>query len=156
MSGIDSPLGSASADASEALNRARAFRAALDLAAQGGSPADVAATRRSYRDGEVAARPAAAAAGDAGDAGDSGDDLTKVEGVGPKIAELLQAAGIRTYADLAAASQDTLKQVLADAGARYAAHDPGTWSEQAALAASGDWDTLKTLQDQLDGGRRVS
>jgi small subunit ribosomal protein S16 len=83
----------------------------------------------------------------------SGDDLKKIEGVGPKIEGLLNDAGIKTYADLAAADVDRLKEILAAAGARYAAHDPGTWPKQSGLAADGNWDELKTLQDHLDGGR---
>jgi hypothetical protein len=31
--------------------------------------------------------------------------------------------------------------------------DPESWPEQAALAAKGDWDALKKLQDELDGGK---
>ncbi|MCB9165849.1 MAG: 50S ribosomal protein L27 [Flavobacteriales bacterium] len=82
-----------------------------------------------------------------------GDDLKKIEGIGPKIAELFNNAGIHTFAELAAASVDRLKEVLADAGSRYAAHDPGTWPEQAQLAAAGKWDELKALQDKLVGGK---
>ncbi len=161
VSGISSSLGSSEADAEASLARAKALRAALDLAAQGGSPEAVAAVRRSYRTMAPAAAPAgeapesAATPVDAGPAAQA-DDLTKVEGIGPKIAELLQAAGINTYADLAAADAERLKGILSEAGSRYAAHDPGTWPEQAALAAAGDWDALKKLQDELDGGRRAA
>ena len=81
------------------------------------------------------------------------DDLKKIEGIGPKIAETLNANGIVTFADLADAKLETLQQILADAGARYKAHDPSTWSEQAELARDGNWDELKVLQDALDGGR---
>ncbi|MEL6866401.1 MAG: hypothetical protein AAFP19_18395, partial [Bacteroidota bacterium] len=34
-------------------------------------------------------------------------------------------------------------------------HNPGTWAEQAAMAASGDWEKLKAWQDELDGGKVV-
>jgi NADH-quinone oxidoreductase subunit I len=81
------------------------------------------------------------------------DDLTKIEGIGPKIAELLQAAGINTFVDLAAAEVDRIQQILADAGARYKLADPTSWPEQAKLAAEGKWDELEKLQDQLEGGR---
>ena len=33
-------------------------------------------------------------------------------------------------------------------------HDPTTWPQQSQLAADGKWDELKTLQDELDGGRK--
>jgi predicted flap endonuclease-1-like 5' DNA nuclease len=77
-------------------------------------------------------------------------DLTKVEGVGPKVAAALSAAGITSYAQLAAATPDQLRAILADAGISA---DPGTWPEQARLAAAGKWDELKAWQDKLEGGR---
>ena len=83
----------------------------------------------------------------------AGDDLTKIEGVGPKIAEILGAAGITTFAALASADVEKMKEILAEAGSRYKMHDPTTWTKQAALAADGNWDELKKLQDELDGGR---
>ena len=83
------------------------------------------------------------------------DDLTKIEGVGPKIAEHLNAAGITTFAQLATTSPDQLRQILDQAGG-FAAHDPSTWPDQAQLAANGDWDQLSEWQDQLDGGKIVA
>ena len=82
------------------------------------------------------------------------DDLKKIEGIGPKISELLTKGGIPTFAALAAAEVDTLKGILADAGKRYQMHDPTTWPDQASLAAEGKWEELKTLQDELDGGKK--
>ncbi len=81
------------------------------------------------------------------------DDLKKVEGIGPKIAELCNNIGIWTFADLAATSVERLQQMLDDAGARYRIANPETWPKQAELAAAGKWDELKTYQDSLDGGR---
>ncbi|TAK45635.1 MAG: DUF4332 domain-containing protein [Saprospiraceae bacterium] len=82
------------------------------------------------------------------------DNLTLVEGIGPKIAELLANAGIVTFADLAKAKVDTLKRVLDAAGSRYKMHDPSTWTEQAALAVKGEWSKLEKLQKQLKGGKK--
>jgi predicted flap endonuclease-1-like 5' DNA nuclease len=82
------------------------------------------------------------------------DDLTLIEGIGPKISGLLQAAGITTFAQLAAAEVSRLRQLLMEAGLATLA-DPTTWPEQASLAADGDWETLKALQDQLKGGRQA-
>jgi len=82
------------------------------------------------------------------------DDLKKIEGIGPKIAGLLNDAGVVTFNDLAKAKITLLKKVLTDAGSRYKMHDPTTWAEQAKLAAKGDWTTLKTLQAELKGGKR--
>lgn len=82
------------------------------------------------------------------------DDLKKIEGVGPKIAGLLVADGISTFADLAKAKQTQLKAILEAAGSRYKMHDPTTWPQQAKLAAAAKWEELKTLQDELKGGRK--
>ena len=79
------------------------------------------------------------------------DDLKIVEGIGPKIETLLNNAGIRTFAQLAASDPDQIKQVLLASGLRLG--DPTTWPEQARLAAEGKTDELQTLQDQLNGGR---
>jgi large subunit ribosomal protein L17 len=81
------------------------------------------------------------------------DDLKRIEGIGPKISSALQGAGITTFAQLAAADADQLRQVLRGAGVRVA--DPTTWPEQAGLAAAGRWDELAALQVTLKGGRRA-
>ena len=84
------------------------------------------------------------------------DDLKVVEGIGPKIEELLHNAGIKTWADLAAAATETVQAVLDEAGPRYRMHDPATWAKQAALAAAAQWEELETYQGQLQGGKDVS
>lgn len=81
------------------------------------------------------------------------EDLKIVEGIGPKIEQLLKNGGIKTWRDLAGTSVDRLKSILDAAGDRYRIHDPGTWPEQAQLAADGDWEKLKEYQDFLEGGR---
>ncbi|MGR3810487.1 hypothetical protein [Jiulongibacter sp. NS-SX5] len=81
------------------------------------------------------------------------DDLKVVEGIGPKIESLCHDAGIYTFADLAAASFETLKGILTDAGSRFQMHDPTTWPKQAELARDGKWDELKSWQDALNKGR---
>ncbi len=80
------------------------------------------------------------------------DDLKKVEGIGPKIAEIFVAAGIDTFAKLANASQEELKAILAAAGSRYASKNPGSWPKQAKMAAEGKWDELNKWQDEVKGG----
>ena len=81
------------------------------------------------------------------------DDLKKIEGIGPKIEQLLHEAGILTFSDLAASTAERVKEILSAAGPRYAIHDPATWGKQAEMAAAGQWAELKTWQDQLDGGK---
>ncbi|HKK40679.1 MAG TPA: 50S ribosomal protein L21 [Cryomorphaceae bacterium] len=80
------------------------------------------------------------------------DDLTKVEGIGPKIAELLNSSGIKSYKDLANTSVEKLNELLSEEGGAYASHNPETWPEQAQLAADGKFDELKEWQDKLEGG----
>ncbi len=60
-----------------------------------------------------------------------GDDLTKLDGVGPKLAEILAEGGFTTYASVAAASVEDIHEVLEAAGSRYASKDPAPWIEQA-------------------------
>lgn len=80
------------------------------------------------------------------------DDLTIVEGIGPKIDELLHQAGIDTFARLARARIDELQAILDGGGAHFRLANPGTWPQQAALAADNRWHELKRLQDELIGG----
>ncbi|MEL6625567.1 MAG: glycoside hydrolase family 13 [Bacteroidota bacterium] len=83
------------------------------------------------------------------------DRLAKVEGIGPKIEGLLRAAEITSFAMLSETSVDRLKEILIAAGSRYKMFDPTTWPAQAKLAADGEWDKLKALQDKLKSGKRV-
>jgi ribosomal protein L30 len=80
------------------------------------------------------------------------DDLEVIEGIGPKIAGVLRDAGISSFAELAATDSERLAEILQDANLRLAS--PETWAEQAELAAAGDWEGLKQLQERLKGGRR--
>jgi len=77
------------------------------------------------------------------------DDLQVIEGIGPKISKLLNRVGIYNYAQLAAKSYEDLRVIMDDAGPRYRIARPKTWPEQAALAAAGRWEELKSLQDSL-------
>ncbi len=89
-----------------------------------------------------------AASDDAADAPEQADlSLTIVEGIGPKTDAALQAAGIKTVADLAASNEQQLRDILREAGISAS---PGSWVEQAKLAESGDMDALKALQDKLN------
>ena len=104
-----------------------------------------------------AAAPAAmvidlAAAKAAGFSLKNANDLTIVEGIGPKINELFHNAGIKTFTQLAAASVPQMRKILDDGGSRFRIANPGTWAQQATLAAANKWAELKKLQDDLSGG----
>ena len=81
------------------------------------------------------------------------DDLKIIEGVGPKIEELLNAAGIYTYGQLATTEMAVLRTILDNAGARFRMHDPQTWLIQADIADKGDRVKLKEYQEYLIAGR---
>jgi hypothetical protein len=81
------------------------------------------------------------------------DDLVIIEGIGPKVAKVLNEAGIRSFADLAGANAANVQRTLDAAGLQMM--NPEGWIEQAKLAAKGDMDGLKKLQDELKGGRKV-
>lgn len=84
------------------------------------------------------------------------DDLKLIEGIGPKIASVLQEAGVGTFAALAAADADRLQDILREADPRLLRlADPATWPEQARLAAAGEWDALTEFQSTLRGGRQT-
>lgn len=76
----------------------------------------------------------------------STDDLQVINGIGPVIEGLLNGIGISTWSDLAAADVDALSSMLADAGSRFARHDPSTWPLQARLLERGEWDAFLALE----------
>lgn len=73
------------------------------------------------------------------------DDLLVLQGMGARIALLLRAAGFGSYAALAAAKPRQLRALVDLDDSPW----PDTWPGQAALAAAGQWDTLRQLQDKL-------
>jgi large subunit ribosomal protein L27 len=83
----------------------------------------------------------------------AGDNLKIVEGIGPKIEQLLKAAGIRTWAELAHTTPAEIKAILTKAGNQYNMSNPGTWPKQADMAAKGQWEALEVWQKELLGGK---
>jgi large subunit ribosomal protein L21 len=81
------------------------------------------------------------------------DDLKKVEGIGPKIATTLAGAGIATFAELAKTDAAKISEIIADVRGN---HVTESWPMQAQLAADGKWDELKKLQDEANGGVKLS
>jgi predicted flap endonuclease-1-like 5' DNA nuclease len=75
------------------------------------------------------------------------EDLKVVEGIGPKIEQLLNDSGVHTWHDLSAADVDRLRTILQEAGSRYRMHDPSTWPQQASLLIRGDWEGFRDFSD---------
>ncbi len=80
-------------------------------------------------------------------------DLKIIEGIGPKIEELLKSNGLKEWRDVASADIDKLRSILTKGGDRFQMHDPSSWADQAALAAEGKWLELEEYQNLLIGGR---
>ncbi len=69
------------------------------------------------------------------------DDLTKINGVGPRIESILNDGGVSTYDQLASTSSDELRRIMAGAGALPPA-SLSKWATQAKFAAKNDWQGL--------------
>ncbi|MEN8213166.1 MAG: hypothetical protein ABFR19_02285 [Pseudomonadota bacterium] len=84
------------------------------------------------------------------------DDFTVIEGIGPKINDLIHNGGIHSYSELAVAGAAAIQNILDAAGPNYRFARPATWPTQAELAAGNQWEALKAWQDELDGGVKKS
>jgi small subunit ribosomal protein S2 len=86
------------------------------------------------------------------DSEEQADDLTKIEGMGPKAAEALVNSGMDTFAKLAEAEPDVIREILTEANSRMSHLDPATWPKQAKMAADGKWDELNEWQEKAKAG----
>jgi large subunit ribosomal protein L17 len=119
----------------------------------GGKAKAAATTTDAVATEEVAAAPAPKAK--AAKAAKTGDDLVIIEGIGPKAAEVLNTAGITTFAELANTAAEKVKEILTSSEARVGHLDPTTWAQQAQLAADGKMDELEELKAKLNNGKEV-
>ncbi|RKN83031.1 hypothetical protein [Ulvibacterium marinum] len=81
------------------------------------------------------------------------DDLKLVEGIGPKIMQMFQDAGIKTWKDLSETPVARCKEILETGGERYKVHDPASWPMQAKMAYEGKWKELFKWQEEHDHGK---
>lgn len=79
------------------------------------------------------------------------DDLEIIEGIGPKIGGILKAAGVTSFAQLAAMTPDEIGAIVKAGGVTL--FNAGSWPRQAKLAADGDMAALEELQKTLTAGR---
>ncbi len=102
------------------------------------------------RQGDVPESKEVATKGGKGVESTGPDDLGRIRGIGPKIASVMQDAGITSFAQLATSEADQLRQILGNANPRLLQlADPTSWPQQAELAAAGDWEALDVLQGTL-------
>ena len=104
----------------------------------------------------VASQPIVSGSADSGDkwfAAVGTDKLQIIEGIGPKMEEVLIENGINDFNALAVATPASLRTILDKYGDKYRIIDPNTWPQQAALANSRSWNDLISLQKTLDTGR---
>ena len=80
------------------------------------------------------------------------DNLQLVEGIWPKISDVLYEWGIKNFKDLHKASQADIKKILEKWGKKFALANPKTWPEQSWLAHNGKWKELKEYQEFLQWG----
>ena len=69
------------------------------------------------------------------------DDLTQLNGIGPRIASILNDGGITSYNQLQHANTSDLRQIIATGGA-LPPSSLESWPTQATYAAKGDWSGL--------------
>ncbi len=81
------------------------------------------------------------------------DDLKVVEGIGPKISEMFNNAGIRTWKALSETAVARCQEILDGGGDRYKVHDPASWPMQAKMCYEGKWAELAKWQDEHDHGK---
>jgi predicted flap endonuclease-1-like 5' DNA nuclease len=121
--------------------------------------AEAEAVAREAAEQSAAAKAAALAAG--GDdaektvvevVAEPADDLRRIEGVGAKIAAALAAAGYTTFAKIAAASEDELREAVAGQGIKFAPA-ASSWADQAQYLVDGDTAGFEEYQDYLVGGQ---
>lgn len=83
------------------------------------------------------------------------DDLKVIEGIAPRIEELLNKHGIFTWVMLAKTPADRLMRILESGNGHFKMHNPKTWPDQAALAANHRWEELKEFQELLMSGKEA-
>ncbi|MEE9438178.1 MAG: helix-hairpin-helix domain-containing protein [Saprospiraceae bacterium] len=81
------------------------------------------------------------------------DNLQLIEGIGPKMEEVLKENGISDLAILGSKSSADIQAILDKYGDKYKIMNPKTWPQQAKLGADGQWNELIVLQKKLDGGK---
>lgn len=78
------------------------------------------------------------------------DDLKKIEGIGPKIEEILNKKGVYTFKQLRKTESDTLKRYIVIEDIRFEKNETESWPHQAGMAEKGQWEELGIYQEFMD------
>lgn len=87
-----------------------------------------------------------------GSTGGAPQNLQVLEGIGPKMEEMLKAGGVTNYAALAGKSPAELNAMIEKAGFNPKMSDTAAWVAQAKLASAKKWQALHDLQLDEGGG----
>ncbi len=80
------------------------------------------------------------------------DDLKKIYGIGPKISRLWHRKGVKSFADLAEATVQQVEAIQEETSRKFGVspeEQHRLWTEQATLAAAGNWDEFQAYLDRL-------
>jgi hypothetical protein len=80
------------------------------------------------------------------------NDLTVIEGIGPKISQILYDHDVKNFKALIATPIEDLKKWLKENKMPFV--DPTTWAEQAQLADEGKMVAFEALKKQLKNGKK--
>ena len=81
---------------------------------------------------------------------DGADDLTRIKGVGPKLANALRELGITSFAEIASWDEAEMDRVDAQLGRFQGRIRRDDWTTQAALLAGGDTAAYESKFGRLD------
>jgi len=113
--------------------RARVEFEAFDALAEGAGPA-----RRNQALIDAPARPETATPAAPAPAPAGGDDLTRIKGLGPKIAALLGGLGVTSFSQIAAWNEEDIDRIDAQLGTFEGRIRRDNWVEQAKFLATED------------------
>jgi predicted flap endonuclease-1-like 5' DNA nuclease len=83
------------------------------------------------------------------------DNLELIEGIGEKVREVLNKAGITTFAQLAKLSADDLTRIVKTEGKVRIVGNPASWPKQARFLVEGDLQGFQNYVKQLTSGRET-
>lgn len=118
-----------------ASRRTRVTGTSRDVLDEGAAPAE---RNKALIDSAPAATPMEPAAGEAPVAASGGDDLTRIKGLGPKLATTLNGLGVTSFAQIAAWDEAEITRIDSQLGRFQGRIQRDDWVGQARFLAEGD------------------